>query len=98
MLIIFFDIKGIVHKEFVLTGQTVNSTYYCDVLRQLHENVQKLHSKLWQQKDWLLHHNAPSNPFFFTKGLLTKNMTVIPHTPYFSLFSLIEDKTERPLF
>jgi hypothetical protein len=30
-LIIFFDIKRIVHKEFVLVGQTVNSTYYCDV-------------------------------------------------------------------
>jgi hypothetical protein len=33
MLIIFFDNKGIVHKEFVLTGQTVNSAYYCDVLQ-----------------------------------------------------------------
>jgi hypothetical protein len=32
MLIIFFDIKGIVHKEFVLAAQTTNSTYYCDVL------------------------------------------------------------------
>jgi hypothetical protein len=29
----FFDIKDIVHKEFVLAGQTVNSTYYCDVLQ-----------------------------------------------------------------
>jgi hypothetical protein len=28
-----FYIKGIVHKEFVLAGQAVNSTYYCDVLR-----------------------------------------------------------------
>jgi hypothetical protein len=26
MLISFFDIKGIVHKEFVLAGQTVNSS------------------------------------------------------------------------
>jgi hypothetical protein len=26
MLIIFFDIKGIVHKEFVLAGQTVSSS------------------------------------------------------------------------
>jgi hypothetical protein len=33
MLIIFFDMKGIVHKAFVLSGQTVNSEYYCDVLR-----------------------------------------------------------------
>jgi hypothetical protein len=28
MLVIFFDIKGIVHKEFVLANQTVNSSYY----------------------------------------------------------------------
>jgi hypothetical protein len=27
MLIIFFDIKGIVLKKFILVGQTVNSTY-----------------------------------------------------------------------
>jgi hypothetical protein len=31
MLIIFFDIKGFVHKEFVLTGQRVNSIYCCYV-------------------------------------------------------------------
>jgi hypothetical protein len=31
ILIIFFYIKGIVHKEFVLAGQTVNSAYYCDI-------------------------------------------------------------------
>jgi hypothetical protein len=42
MLIILFDIKGIVHKEFFLAGQTVNSTYYCDVLWRVHENVLKL--------------------------------------------------------
>jgi hypothetical protein len=33
MLIIFFDIKGIVHKEFALAGQTVISAYCCDDLR-----------------------------------------------------------------
>jgi hypothetical protein len=31
MLIIFFDIKGIVHKEFFLADQTDNSAYYCDL-------------------------------------------------------------------
>jgi hypothetical protein len=39
MLIIFFGIKGIVHKEFVLAGQTVNSAYYCDVLQRLSKNM-----------------------------------------------------------
>jgi hypothetical protein len=47
MLIIFFDIKRIVHKEFVLAGQAVSSTYYCDVLRQLSENVRRLCPELW---------------------------------------------------
>jgi trehalose-6-phosphatase len=37
--IIFFDIKGIVHKESVLAGQMVNSAYCCDILQQLRENV-----------------------------------------------------------
>jgi hypothetical protein len=40
MLIILFDIKGIVHKEFVLAALTANSPpYYCHVLRGLRENV-----------------------------------------------------------
>jgi hypothetical protein len=32
MLIILFDIKGIVHKEFVLANQTANPAYYSDVI------------------------------------------------------------------
>jgi hypothetical protein len=32
MIIIFFDIKRVVHKELVVAGQTVDSTCYCDVL------------------------------------------------------------------
>jgi hypothetical protein len=36
MFIIFFDIKGIVHKEFILAGQTLN----CDILRRLHGNCE----------------------------------------------------------
>jgi hypothetical protein len=32
MIIIFSNIKGIVHEDFILSGQTVNSTYYCDIL------------------------------------------------------------------
>jgi hypothetical protein len=56
MLIIFFGIKWIVHKKFVLAGQAVNSAYYCDVLWQLREHVQKLRPELWRQKNWLLQH------------------------------------------
>jgi hypothetical protein len=50
MLIILFNIKGIVHKEFVLPGQTVNSTYYCGFLGHLCENVRRLRPELWRQR------------------------------------------------
>jgi polysaccharide deacetylase 2 family uncharacterized protein YibQ len=35
ILIIFFDSKGIVHKESMLAGQRANYAYYCDILWQL---------------------------------------------------------------
>ena len=47
MIITFFDVKGIVHKEFVPTDQTVNSGFCCDVLQRLHENVRRRRPKLW---------------------------------------------------
>jgi hypothetical protein len=70
MFIIFFDIKWIVHKEFVLLDQTVNSIYCCDILWWLCEILLRLRPELRWQKDWLLHHNnAPSyipfSPGFF---------------------------------
>jgi hypothetical protein len=40
MLIVFFDIRKIVHRKFVLQGQTVNTKFYCKVLRILWENIQ----------------------------------------------------------
>jgi hypothetical protein len=74
MLIIFFGMKGIVPKEFVLAGQSVNTAYCCDVSRQLREKVQRLCPKLLQQENWLLdHNNAPSHTSFFTRELFTKN-------------------------
>ncbi|UYV64519.1 SETMAR [Cordylochernes scorpioides] len=36
MIIVFFDIRGIVHCEFVPQGQTVNSAIYLEVLRRSH--------------------------------------------------------------
>jgi hypothetical protein len=71
MPIIFFGVKGAVHKEFVLAGQTVKSAYYCDVLRRLRENMRRLRPELWPQKNWSLHHdNALSHASFSTRGFL----------------------------
>jgi hypothetical protein len=84
MLIIFFDVRGIVHKEFVMAGQIVNSAYYCDVYNDCMKMC----------KDF-----APSHSSFFTGKFLTKNnTTVIPHPPYFSLFSQLKMKLEGRQF
>jgi hypothetical protein len=54
MLIIISDIKGIVDKEFMLAGQTVNSAYYCDISWLLRENMRILRPEFWKQKNWLV--------------------------------------------
>ena len=41
MLITFFYVNEIVHKEFVLPGQTVNQQFYLQVFKRLHDSVWK---------------------------------------------------------
>jgi len=42
MLICFFASQEIVHKEFVPPGQTVNQTFYHEVLERLRERVARV--------------------------------------------------------
>jgi hypothetical protein len=55
VFVIYFHIKGILQKEFVLTGQTVSSAYCCDILRRQRDNVWRLHTELWWQENLLFH-------------------------------------------
>jgi len=84
MLIIFLDIRGIVHKEFVPPGQTVNGKFYCEVLRRLRENVRRKRPEMWKNGNWLLHHdNAPAHTSLVVREFLTKNnVTTVPHPAY----------------
>ena len=43
------DIRGIVHYEFVPTGQTVNQVYYLEVLKMLREKVRRKRPKTFCQ-------------------------------------------------
>jgi hypothetical protein len=47
MLITFFDIKDIVHFEFILQGQTVNQAYYEEILKWLREAVRRKMPEFW---------------------------------------------------
>ena len=53
MLIVFFDIQGIVHFEFPPQGQTV----YKEILRHLITSVHDKKQSLWEAHTSTLHHN-----------------------------------------
>jgi transposase len=79
MLICFFDQEGIVHREFVPPGMTVNADFYCDVLRRLRENVWRKRPQKWRNQNLIIHHDRS---FKVSQFLAKNNMTVIPHPPY----------------
>ena len=80
---LFFLIqKGIVHKEFVPPGQTVNQTFYLQVLERLRNRVVRIRREI--ANTWFLQHdNAPSHTSFAVRKFLAQhNITMLPHPPY----------------
>ena len=81
MIIVFFDSRGIVHKEFVPPGQTVNHAFYKDVLERLRKRVQRVRTDI--ADDWVLHHdNTPAHTALSIREFLAKSIPVLPHPPY----------------
>ena len=77
-------IRGIVHYEFVPTGQTVNQVYYLEVLKRLREKVRRKRPELFASNSWILHHdNAPAHTALSVREFLaTKQITVLEHPAY----------------
>jgi len=84
MLICFFDVRGLVHHEFVPPGQTVNQAFYLEVLKRLRNGVRQKRPDLWRTGDWFFHlDNAPAHTAISVRQFCAKNgMTVLPHPPY----------------
>jgi hypothetical protein len=106
-MLIFFGVKGTVHREFVPANTTVNPDFYCVVLRHLRENVQRKGPVLSRNHNWLLHDNMPAYTSLKTTEIVTNNNTVIiPHPPYlldlapcdFALFPKLKTKLKGRRF
>ena len=79
MMIVFFDIRGVIYIDWVPEDQTVNQVYYKNVLTTLHECVQRRRPDMWKNASWILHHdNAPSVKRYLAKN----NIPVTEHPPY----------------
>jgi len=106
IIIVFFDSRGIVHKEFVPPGLKVNHAFYKDVLERLRKRFQQVRTDI--ADDWVLHHsNAPAHTALSIREFLRKkNIPVLPHPPYspdltpydLYLFPKLKLKFERSSF
>jgi hypothetical protein len=53
----------------------------------------RLRPELWRQENWLLHRQLTISHFLFTKEVLTKrNITLVLHPSYLSLFPRLKIK------
>jgi hypothetical protein len=86
MLITFYDIREIVHYEFVPPGQNVNQAYYLEVLKRLCEKVKRKRHQLFAAKSWILHvDNAPAHTALSVREFLaSKQITMLEHPSYSS--------------
>jgi len=82
MLIVFFDAKGVVHKEFVPQEQTINATYYVEVLDRLRKRVVRCRKEI--VATWQLHHdNTLSHTALRVREFLAKHsIATLPQPPY----------------
>jgi len=82
LTVTFFDIKGVVHYQFIPQGQTINQVYFVEILKRLLETVRRERPELWPT-DWILHHNdAPAHKALSVKQFLAqKSITEMEHPP-----------------
>jgi hypothetical protein len=99
MLIVFFHIKRILHKEFVLAGQTVNTaitlTFYGDCMNMWEDFTPKCGDRRTGCCMKTVHHLTL---LFFTRDFLPKHHDCHPPATLLFTVSPIEDKSERPPF
>lgn len=84
MLICFYDSKGIIYKEFVPSGSTVNAEFYLNVLKRLLNRIRRVRPEYREPGSWrLLHDNAPSHRSSIITDFFTKNQIfLLQHSPY----------------
>ena len=79
----FFDYQGVVHKEFIPEGKTVNTVFYKGVMDQLLKHIQWVHPAAFCSWDFFqLYNNAPIHkPASVCQFLTQNNVKTLYHPP-----------------
>ena len=81
----FFDNKGIIHKEFVPAGQTINAAFCQAILNRLLQRIWRVRPELHRTGKWmLLLDNAHAHSAIVLRQLLAQNMVVVLDHPLYS--------------
>jgi hypothetical protein len=81
MLLCFFDVRSIVHFEFLLEGTTVNQTFFVEVLKRLVDAMRRKRGELWRDGSLIVcHDNVPAHSSLGVLQYLTrKGLSVMDH-------------------
>ena len=84
LMITFFDSSGMIYMHWVPTGQTVNTAYYVEGLREFRKRFRRKRPALFKLGQWHFHpDNAPvHNSILFTDYLTKMVIKTVPHPPY----------------
>jgi len=83
MMIVFFDLDGIVQAEFLPRKTTVNFEYYKGLLEHLRNDAHKKRPEKWADGFILHRDNALCHTSLLVRKFLSdKNITVCSHPPY----------------
>jgi hypothetical protein len=84
LLTVFFDYCGIVHHSYAPEGQAINKEHNLEVIRNLHDAVQRKRLDLWASHNWQLHHdNTPAHSSHLIQSFLAKHgIPVDRQAPY----------------
>ena len=100
MLICFFNSQGIIYKEFVPQGPTINKQYYCEILERLIKRVHRVRLEI--ADTWMLHHDNAAchtaismNDFLAKKYFNGSAATILAWSE--SMWLLPFPKTQMPL-
>jgi len=84
LLITFFDIKGIVHYEYLEEGQTINKETYLNIMRRVRESIRLKRGEMWSSKNWIIHHDnaRPHTAISVLTYLAKHGIPILQQPPY----------------
>ncbi len=81
MITVFWDVRGIIHHEYLPSGDTINAASYCKVLERVKQAVRQ--KRRWRGPVYFQQDNAKPHTAKITKAKIKElGWKLLPHPPY----------------